>query len=206
MNVVRLHHFGVVMMGLMVMNSLGCVTNVPPLVDQAQIPDNVMVGRIQAVITGERARRFEPEVRFIEVEERRTQERFNVEIQSKDRQFVIALPPGNYLLNRVQINEGPFMSMADLAITFSVGTGPVTYVGTWRLGVDSPRYGRMVAVSIVVEQEEKARTLDFLTKQYPVLAHQPMEERAPQPSVATARLFEVMSYPRVERYFRRHWW
>lgn len=194
------------MMGLMVMNSWGCVTNVPPLVDQAQIPDNVMVGRILAVITGERGRRFAPEVRFVEVEDRRTQERFNIEIKSNDRQFAIALPAGEYLLNRVQINEGPFLSMADLAVTFSVGKGPVTYVGTWRFGVDSPRYGRMVAVSIVFGQEEKAGTLDFLNKQYPALARQPVEEMAPQPSTATARLFEVMSYPRVERYFRRHWW
>jgi hypothetical protein len=28
----------------------------------------------------------------------------------------------------------------------------------------------------------------------------------PYPSEAQARLFEVMPYPRVPRYFRRHWW
>ena len=194
------------MLGLIVLNLWGCATEVPPLIDKAQVPGNVVVGRVLAVITGKRARRYEPEVRFLEVEERRTQERFSVEIKSRDRQFVIALPPGDYQLNRVQISEGPFMSMADLVVTFSVGKDPVTYVGTWRFGVDSPRYGRMVVVSIVLEQQEKARTLDFLGEQYPVLAQQPVEEMTPQPPQVAARLFEVMPYPRVHRYFRRHWW
>lgn len=183
----------------------GCVTEVPPLVDQAEAPGHVVVGRVLTVITGERARRYGPEVRFLEVEERRTQERFRVEIESSDRQFVIELPPGEYLLNRVQISEGPFMSMADLAIGFSVGEGPVTYVGTWRFGVDSPRHGRMVVLSMVLDQEEKRRTLEFLHERYPAFAQQPVEDMTLQPPQMEARLFEVMPYPRVYRYFRRHW-
>ena len=193
-------------MGLIALNFWGCATEVPALVDQAQVPGSVVVGRVLAVITGERARRYEPAVRFLEVEERRTRERFSVEIKSGDRQFVIPLPAGDYLLNRVQISEGPFMSMADLAITFSVGKGPVTYVGTWRFGVESPRYGRMVVVSIVLDQQEKAQTLDFLHEKYLALAQQPVEEMHPQPARTAAQLFEVMPYPRVSRYFRRHWW
>jgi hypothetical protein len=206
MKTVQLHGCVIAMMGFAALNIWGCATTVSPLADQEQVTGTVVVGRILAVITGERGRRYEPEVRVVEVEERWTRERFNVEIKSKDRQFVIALPTGDYLLNRVQINEGPFMSMAELAITFSVGKGPVTYVGTWRFGVDSPRYGRMVAVSIVFEQKEKAGMLDFLHTQYPALARQPIEEMTPQPPQMVARLFEVMSYPRVEQYFRRHWW
>lgn len=188
------------------MNLWGCVTEVPPLIEQARVTGDVIVGRVLAVITGERTRRYQPEVRFLEVEKLQTQERFNIEIESNDRQFVIALPPGDYRLNRVQISEGPFMSMADLAVTFSVGKSPVTYVGTWRFGVDSPRYGRMVVLSIVLDQHEKEQTLDFLSTQYPALGPQAVVEMVPDPSQLEARLFEVMPYPRVHRYFRRHWW
>jgi hypothetical protein len=193
-------------MGMMALNLWGCATEVPSSIEQAQVTGNVIVGRVLTVITGERTRRYQPEVRFLEVEELHTQERFNVEIRSSDRQFVIALPPGDYRLNRVQISEGPFMSMAELAVTFSMGKSPITYVGTWRFGVDSPRYGRMVVLSIVLDQDEMVRTFDYLNKEYPVLGHQAVKEMVPQPPQLEARLLEVMPYPRVHQYFRRHWW
>ena len=124
MKITRNHAGLATMMGLMALNLWGCAAEVPSLIDQVQVPDNVMVGRVQAVITGERARRYQPEVRALMVEDRRTQERFNIHIESWDQQFVIALPPGDYLLNRVQIREGPFLSLADVAVAFSVGRGP----------------------------------------------------------------------------------
>jgi hypothetical protein len=124
------------------------------------------VGRVLAVITGATNRRYHPQVRFFEVEGLETPKRFKVWIKSEGRPFAIVLPPGGYRLNRVQISEGPFMSMADLAIAFSVGKSPVTYVGTWRFGVDSPRYGRMVVVSMVLDQGETAQALDFLSEQW----------------------------------------
>jgi hypothetical protein len=175
-------------------------------VDQARVPGNVTIGRVLAVNIGERTRRYQPEVRVLDVEDRRTSDRFSIRIDAGDRQFVISLPPGNYVLNRVQIAEGPFMSMAELAMPFSVGKGPVSYVGTWRFGVGSPGYGRMVAVSIVSDQQEMTQTLNFLHEAYPVLAQQPVEEIRVEPPLASVRLFEVMPYPRVHRYFRRHWW
>jgi hypothetical protein len=179
---------------------------VSPLADQRQVTSGVVVGRVLAVITGATRRRYLPEVRFLELEDLKTQGRFNVEIKSAGRHFAIVLPPGGYRLNRVQISEGPFMSMADLAIAFSVGKSPVTYVGTWRFGVDSPRYGRMVVVSMVLDQGETAQALDFLSEQYPALSEQTIVEMLPQPSHVETRLYEVMPYPRYPRYFRRHWW
>ena len=192
--------------GTIALSLWGCATEVPLLVDQAQVSGSVVVGRVLAVITGETARRYQPEVRFFEVEEQASQERFNVEIKSEDRHFAIVLPPGDYRLNRVQISEGPFMSMADLAIAFSVGDTPVTYVGTWRFGVDSPRYGRMVVAAMVLDQGETVQALDFLNKRYPALSEQPIVEILPQPPQMEARLYEVLPYPRYPRYFRRHWW
>jgi len=165
----------------------------------------VVVGRIVAVLTGETSRWYAPEVRLIEVEIQETAERFHIEIQSEDRHFVCALPPGTYQLTRVQINEGPFMSMANLDITFSVGESAVTYLGTWRFGISPPRYGRMVVVSIVFEEDELDDALDVLHHQVPTLREQPIVTMLPQPSQLEARLYEVMPYPRV-KYFRRHLW
>jgi hypothetical protein len=157
------------------------------------------------VITGETRRRYEPEIRFFEFEDLQTYKRFKVEVQSDDRHFAVALPPGEYRLNRVQISEGPFMSMAQLAMDFSVGNSPVTYLGTWRFGVDSPRYGRMVVVSMIFNQDEMGQALEFLAKRYPSIGKQTVVEGLPQPSQMEARLYEVMPYPRY-RYFRRHSW
>ncbi|MBI3356061.1 MAG: hypothetical protein HY038_04695 [Nitrospirae bacterium] len=184
----------------------GCATALPPMVQRTQITGGVVVGRVLVVITGETSRRYEPEVRFFEVEDQTTYERFNVEVKSKDRHFAISLPPGEYQLSRVQISEGPFMSMAQLARAFVVGTGSVTYLGTWRFGVDSPRYGRMVVVSVVLDQDQTTQALDFLDEHYPALRKQRMVETLPRPSQVEARLYEVMPYPRYSRYFRRHLW
>ena len=98
------------------------------------------------------------------------------------------------------------MSMADVASFFSVGTEPVTYVGIWRFGVDSPRYGRMVAVSMVLDEDERPRIRDLFSEQYPDLVDEPMAEVLPQPAHMETRLYEVMPYPRYPRYFRRHLW
>ncbi len=183
----------------------GCAADLPPMVEDTQVADGVVVGRALAVITGETSRWYEPEIRFFEFEDLQTHERFNVEMKSDDRYFVVALLSGEYRLNRVQISEGPFMSMAQLAMDFSVRNSPVTYLGTWRFGVDSPRYGRMVVVSMILDQGETEQALEFLTKRYPSIGKPTMVEMLPQPSQMEARLYEVMPYPRY-KYFRRHHW
>lgn len=184
----------------------GCSPSLRASPEPDSVHTSLAVGRIVAVITGERSRIYEPAVRFIELINRRTNDRYSIEIQSDDRHFVLALSPGDYELSRVQISEGPFMSMADLSIGFTVGTEPVTYVGTWRFGVDSPRYGRMVAVSVVLNEDGLAEVRHFVREQYPDLDRQPITEVLPQPAHREARLYEVMPYPRYPRYFRRHWW
>lgn len=184
----------------------GCSPSLRAAPEPDSVQSSVAVGRIVAVITGERSRIYEPAVRFIELINRRTNDRYSIEIKSDDRHFVLALSPGDYEVSRVQISEGPFMSMADLSIGFTVGTEPVTYVGTWRFGVDSPRYGRMIAVSVVLNEDGLAEVRHFVREQYPDLDQQPITEVLPQPAHLEARLYEVMPYPRYPRYFRRHWW
>jgi hypothetical protein len=116
------------------------------------------------------------------------------------------LAPGEYELIRVQINEGPFLSMAELSSTFSVGSDPVTYLGTWRFGVDSPKYGRMVSISMINDDHDRAQTLHALASNDPSLDVGAVATALPNPAELQTRLYEVMPYPRVPRYFRRHWW
>ncbi len=185
----------------------GCSDHVPAVMESSSdLTDPIVMGRVMVVTTGESSRRYEPRIRFIEIENRQTDQRFTVDIDAQDTQFALPLPAGDYQVNRVQISEGPFMSMADIASFFSIGTERITYVGTWRFGIDSPRYGRMVVVSMVLDDDGRSRVRDFLIEEYPQLANQPMVEVLPQQSHSEARLYEVMPYPRYPRYFRRHWW
>ncbi len=189
---------------MVVLGMSSCVTELPSRVDQDQVTGSLVVGRVVTILTGERSRRYVPQMRFLELEDKDSKQRFQVDIESPDQRFAIDLPSVKYRLNRVQISEGPFMSMADLDMTFSVEAGVITHVGTWRFGVDSPRYGRNVIVSMV--PEERAMAYTFLNEQYPAFNENSIVERLPQPSQAEARLYEVMPYPRISRYFRRHWW
>jgi len=193
-------------LGAMILAGWGCATEMPPLVDPTQVTGSLVVGRVVTVLTGETSRRYPPTVRFFELEDETSRKRFQVEVRSHDQYFAVDLQPGTYRVNRVQISEGPFMSMADLGSTFIVDPDAIIYVGTWRFGVDSPRYGRNIVTSIIADQEETARVRDFLNDQYPGLDESSMVANLPQPTHVEARLYEVMPYPRYPRYFRRHWW
>jgi hypothetical protein len=61
----------------------------------------------------------------------------------------------------------------------------------------------MVSVSMVSNEEDRAEALETLDQ------HADIKDVAtvlPDPSELQTRLYEVMPYPRVPRYFRRHWW
>jgi hypothetical protein len=184
----------------------GCVNEIPAIPEEGPLHANVAVGRVVAVLTGERSRIYEPAVRSFEVQNRQTSERFMVQLEPNNERFIVTLAPGDYELTRVQINEGPFLSMAELASTFSLGRNPVTYLGTWRFGVDSPKYGRMVSVSMIKDEEDRAEVLHTLALRDPSFDLNTMTTALPAPTEMQARLYEVMPYPRVPRYFRRHWW
>jgi len=98
------------------------------------------------------------------------------------------------------------MSMAEMNSSFSVKKDSLTYVGTWRIGVESPKYGRMVVLSMVMDEVDRTQAEAYLAKQYPALEGFPVIAVLPEPSTMEGRLYEVMPYPRYPSYFRRHNW
>lgn len=185
---------------------VGCATELPAVPAQTQPDTPVVFGRMVALLTGETSRSYLPQVRFMEIMNRQTLQRYSIELQSDDKMFVLQLPAGDYALTRVQISEGPFMSMADYDSSFQVGTEPITYLGTWRFGIDSPRYGRMIVLSAIRDQQEETTARRALFEQYPALDGKQMTAVLPDPNEAQTRLYEVMPYPRYPTYFRRQWW
>ncbi len=191
---------------LVVVALAGCATSLPSKPESLTFDRPVVFGRALVVLTGPSPRWYGPEIEFIEVENRQTHELFRLSLQSDDKLFLLNLDPGEYQVTRIQIREGPFTSMASFEARFEVGTGTVTYLGTWRFGLDTPRYGRMVLISMVREDEQQAEAERQLTVNYPTLTGRPITALLPEPAAAETRLYEVMPYPRVPRYFLRHWW
>ena len=193
-----------IVMGVLLL--AGCATELPIAPESTQPDKAVVFGRTIAVLTGETTRPYRPRVRFMEIMNRQTLDRFSIEIESDDKMFILQVPAGDYVFTRVQIAEGPFMSMADYDSSFRVGAEPVTYVGTWRFGIDSPRYGRMIVLSAVRDQQEELKAEQSLVQQYPTLDGKKITAALPNPNEAQTRLYEVMPYPRYPTYFRRQWW
>jgi hypothetical protein len=184
----------------------GCATELPVRVAEADVSGTLVVGRVVTLITGELQRIYSPVLRSFEVTNRESQERFKVYVKSEDKYFSLSLAPGHYEINRVQISEGPFLSMAHLTVSFVLKPDVMTFLGTWRFGVDSPKYGRRVIVSMIYDEQDQKRAQQFVKDSYPAFYTRPMVTLIPNPSHEEARLFEVMPYPNYPRYFRRHWW
>ena len=72
-----------------------------------------MVGRAVTTITGQSQRAYPPELRSFEVINTESEDSYKIYVKSGDEYFSLSLPPGHYKLNRVQISEGPFLSMAN---------------------------------------------------------------------------------------------
>lgn len=191
---------------LFCLNLSGCVTEVPTTVQASNGRMVLVAGRAVAVITGDRARKFGPEVRRVELLQRHTGVRYSVMVGGDDKTFAFFLPVGEYEVTRVQINEGPFLSIAQLASSFSIGEEAIVYVGTWRFGVDSPRYGRMVLVSMIADDELRPLIEEMIRTQYPAFGSEPLTTVVPLPAETVTRLYEVQPYPRYPKYFQRHVW
>lgn len=184
----------------------GCVTELPVKVVGFDVSGTLVVGRVVTAITGESRRIYLPELRSFEVINTDSRERFKIDVKSKDQYFSISLPAGPYEINRVQISEGPFLSIADLTGGFVVSPDVMTFLGTWRFGVDSPKYGRRVKVSMIRDEQDQKLAQQFVKDFYPAFDSRPMVTIIPEPTHEDVRLFEVRPYPNFPRYFRRHWW
>lgn len=195
-----------VLLALVCVTAAGCATELPARPDNSDEAVPVVFGRALTVLTGPTTRWYQPTIRFVELEHQGTQQRFRVEMESRDILFTIPLPPGNYALTRVEISEGPFLGIADLNLTFTVHPDQLTYVGTWRIGLESPHYGRMAVVSVVPDPVERARVASQLVEEHPYLSSHLVTESLPEPATTQVRLYEVASYPRVQPYFRRRQW
>lgn len=183
----------------------GCAISLGPI-GGGEARDPVVYGRAVTLLLEERGRRYRPRVRFLELVQQDTGKRYRIDLQSADQTFMVELPTGAYHLGRVQISEGPFMSIADLGARLEVGTDRLVYVGTWRFGIDSPRYERMLLLSSVADEDSRAAVEQQVVEQFPRLAGVPTATSLPTPASAESRLHEVMPYPYYPRYFRRHWW
>jgi len=188
------------------MTLAGCATELPLTMAELDVSGTLVLGRVVTTITGQSQRMYPPELRSFEVIDTESDKSYKIYVKSEDDFFSFSLPPGHYKINRVQISEGPFLSMAQLTGNFVLEPDVVTFLGTWRFGVDSPKYGRQVMVSIIHDEQDHQRAQQFVKDTYPTFDARPMVILIPEPSHEQARLFEVMPYPNYARYFRRHWW
>lgn len=191
---------------VLTLSASGCATELPAMVQRDQITGNLVVGRVITVLTGERSRRYAPQLRFFELEAQDSAQRYQIDVRSADQFFAVDLPPGRYQLTRIQISEGPFMSMADVGMMFLVVPESITHVGIWEIGIESPQYGRKLVMSVSADQDEAGRIRGVISERYSSAHERTMVEHLPHPSQIETRLYETMPYPRYSRYFRRHWW
>ena len=208
------------MLGMAVWGTAACMIDAPTRVQSSQsntlivasetpnteAANPIIIGRVVTVLLGLTTRWYGPHVRFIELTNRASGRRYQVMMDSEHGHFIVEIPAGDYVLSRVQISEGPFMSLADLHENFTVIPGRISYVGTWRFGVDIPKYGRKVLMSIIEDDGARREAEDRIADQFPQWTHHSSITALPDPVVAESRLYEVASYPRIPRYFRRHWW
>jgi hypothetical protein len=185
---------------LLLFELTACVTTMPLVPDAIPQHSSVVIGRAVTVLLGPTTRWFTPELRFFELVNVATQERIRVDVNSDDAWFILPVLPGQYALSRIQISEGAFMGLAGLDSQFQVSDGDVTYVGTWRFGVESPQYDRTVLLSAIADPEPALR--DALTS-YPALEARPITTHLLTPSTIETRLYEAPPYPRFW-WFRRH--
>ncbi|GJL61133.1 MAG: hypothetical protein NPIRA03_39900 [Nitrospirales bacterium] len=175
---------------------LGCATEMVPLPASLSADQTIVFGEIQTSLTGPTTRWYAPQVRFFELMNHTTEERFRVDVEAADSPFFLALAPGEYELVRVQINEGAFRSMAQLNSTFQVRKGGLNYLGKWEVKVHPPTYLRLIDVSVETDLEDAKAEVRSL---YPDLAGLPIHLQIPTPKDSETRLVEISPYPRV-------WW
>lgn len=183
-----------------------CAIQVPTEPEALETEGTLVIARVMTVLLERPGRMYDPTLRFFELQERSTKQRYRVDVESEDKVVIFQVPAGEYELTRVQFSEGPFLSMADLNLVFDVAQKRSAYLGIWRVGIESPRYGRKLAISTVYDREEAEKELQQVVAHYPEFSKESTDVTELMPREAESRLYEVMPYPRYPSYFRRHLW
>ena len=194
------------LLGALILCTLpGCTSTLPALPDVSSLSEpyrdgTVVTGHVMTVLMGPTTRWYPPELRFFELVNSVTHDHIRVDVGNSDGWFILALPAGDYEVSRLQISEGAFLSMAGMNSRFSAIDNQVTYVGTWRLGVESPQYDRSILLSVIAESEDIVRQALL---PYQILQDRPLSTDILTPSTVETRLYEMPPYPRFW-WFRRH--
>jgi len=178
----------------------GCVAALEPIPSSFPREGAVAFGRVKVILTGPTTRWYQPEIQFIELHNQDLDERFRLDIGSKESLFAISLPEGAYKITRVQIREGGFRGMAELSASFHIDSNTVHYLGTWTFEVASPFYNRDLVMTVSSEMIQAVAEASVTFQDF---KSRPVTASLAQPESAQVRLYEVMPYPRM-RYFRRH--
>lgn len=178
----------------------GCATKLGPIPARVTGSETIAFGQVAARLSAPTSRYYTPQIRFLELVNRETDERFRIDVQAAESPLVLAIPAGTYEVSRVMINEGAFQAMANPGPVFQVGAATVTYIGTWTFDIAAPAYNRKITLT-VHDELDKAKA--DLSSRYPVLSTRPITTRLPTPPDSVARLYEKQPYPLIW-YFRRH--
>lgn len=174
-----------------------CV-GLPKQASEAIGNDSIVQGFIKVRPVGPNTRGFVTQLRFFHVLNLGTQERFQVDIQSAEKGFFLALDPGDYEVIRVRINEGPMMMESHVSLPFQILPNQNIFLGTWYMEVDSPRTQRMLRMEILSDQPQGEGVNE---SQHPQIEEN-LVAMLPKVENNEVRLYTVAPYPKVNFYYR----
>ena len=179
-------------------SGLGC-SSLPA--DSAKSPPahEWVFGSIHVKTIGINPRGYRTQVRFIALTNTQTHERYRMQVNSELDVLFLKLPVGEYSVDRVQFNEGPFLGEAHIDFRFHVSPGKTTYLGNWQFELETPRTIRQVHISLSEGDPTVIKKVaDIMASEQP-----PIETVVPKPDSFVARVYSVAPYPKIKYFYRR---
>ena len=159
----------------------------------------LVFGSVQAKTTGINPRGYATQVRFIALTNTQTDKRYRVQVNSDFDVLFLQLPVGDYTVDRVQFNEGPFLGEAHVHFNFHVSPGKMTYLGDWQFELETPRTIRQVRIYLSKGDPTVIKKIAGI-----VVSEQPsIETVVPQPDSFVTRVYSVAPYPKIKYFYRR---
>jgi len=156
-------------------------------------------GSIHVKTIGINPRGYTTQVRFIALTNTQTHERYRMQVNSELDVIFLKLPAGEYSVDRVQFNEGPFLGEAHVDFHFHVSPGKTTYLGDWQFELETPRTIRQVRVYLSKGNPTVIKKVsDIMASKQP-----PIETVVPKPDSFVARVYSVAPYPKIKYFYRR---